>query len=116
MLRSAGLELTIVEDGGAAVAAVLDAERSGRPFGLVLMDMQMPVLDGYGATKALRAEGWHGAIVAVTAHSMSDERERCLAAGCDDYLSKPVDRAGLLATVARHLGTPTAEAPEAAQA
>ena len=103
VLRKAGAEVTVVENGAAAVEAAMAAAAAGMPFGVVLMDMQMPVMDGYEASRRLREQGYAGAIVALTANAMSGDRERCLEAGCDDYAAKPIDRKHLLATVAAHL-------------
>jgi signal transduction histidine kinase/CheY-like chemotaxis protein/HPt (histidine-containing phosphotransfer) domain-containing protein len=100
-LVSAGATVTIVPDGQQAVQEANGALLAGKSYDVILMDMQMPVLDGYGATSKLRQTGYRGPIVAITAHAMAGDRERCEAAGCDDYLSKPVDRMKLTATVAR---------------
>ena len=99
VLAKAGARVTVVDNGQEAFDTALTAAIAGTPFQVVLMDMQMPVLDGYTATQRLRAEGYQRPIIALTAHAMSDDREKCLAAGCDDYATKPIDRARLLELV-----------------
>ena len=102
-LRRAGLDVVIADDGREAVELARSNHAAGTPFDVILMDMQMPHLDGYGAASTLRGDGLTVPIVALTAHAMSDDREKCLVAGCTDYLSKPVNRNDLLATVHRHV-------------
>jgi signal transduction histidine kinase len=102
MLEQAGAVVTVVENGLAARDRTLEAWREDRPYEVVLMDMQMPIMDGYGATAALRQAGYRGPVVALTAHAMAEERQRCMNAGCDDYLAKPIDRAVLLEMVGRY--------------
>src|SRR6185295_13187798 len=97
-LRKAGAEVVIVGNGRAAVDMV-----KCQPFDLILMDMQMPELDGYVATSELRSLRCTLPIVALTAHAMSEDRDKCLAAGCTDYLTKPSEKQTLLAAVARYL-------------
>lgn len=96
VLRKAGATVDVVENGKDAVDRALAARASGRAFDVVLMDMQMPVMDGYAATRALRAAGYTGTIIALTAHAFAEERSKCLHAGCDEFASKPIDRAALL--------------------
>jgi len=103
ILTSAGAEVMIVENGRLACEEIQRAEREGTPFDLVFMDMQMPEMDGYTATRTLRAQGCTIPIVALTAHAIAGDRDRCLEAGCDEYLSKPVQRSVLLQT-ARQFG------------
>ncbi len=112
LLNKAGAEVTVVENGQQALKTALaappdggDAATTGRPFDLILMDMQMPIMDGYQATRRLRAYGYRGPIVALTAHAMAEDRQKCLDAGCDEYLSKPIDRTRLLSTLANLLKT-----------
>jgi PAS domain S-box-containing protein len=113
LLRKAGAEVEVVENGQLAVDAALRGTGAARPFDLVLMDMQMPVMDGYQATERLRARGYRGRIVALTAHAMKDDRQKCLDAGCDEYLSKPIDRERLLAVVAEEASKGRAKATSA---
>jgi PAS domain S-box-containing protein len=100
ILKKAGAKVTIVENGQLAVESTLDAVIAGDPFHVVLMDMQMPVLDGYGATALLRSKGYGGHIIALTAHAMDSDRAKCISAGCDDYATKPIDRPSLIQQIA----------------
>ncbi len=102
LLRKAGAQVSLADNGLIAVEQALAAVARGSAFDVIFMDMQMPELDGYGATARLRREGYQGTIVALTAHAMSGDRERCLSAGCTDFLTKPVDRARLIATLTRY--------------
>ncbi|MES2791459.1 MAG: ATP-binding protein [Planctomycetota bacterium] len=110
-LRKAGATVSAVDNGQLAVALALAEEASGTPFDLILMDMQMPVMDGYEATERLRAAGFRRPIVALTAHAMTNARERSIASGCNDHATKPIDRIDLLNMIRRHL-EPTDIPPE----
>jgi CheY-like chemotaxis protein len=102
-LRNAGLSVDVAGNGRVAVERVQAAATAQTPYDLVLMDMQMPEMDGYSATRALREAGYGGRIIALTAHAMKGDRERCMAAGCDEYAAKPIQRATLLQLMARFL-------------
>lgn len=110
-LQAAGMEVDVVDNGMLAVECALAADRNNRRYAVILMDMQMPEMDGYSAVAQLRHEHYSGRIVALTAHAMDGDREKCLAAGCDDYLSKPATRDQLLRAVAANLVTETSESP-----
>ena len=103
LLGETGMVITVADDGRQALAA-LDVLAS-RSFDAVLMDVQMPVMDGYEATRALRADPrWKDLpVIAMTANAMLGDREKALAAGMDDHVPKPVDVDKLFATLLRWL-------------
>ncbi|MDB5337711.1 MAG: sensor protein [Planctomycetaceae bacterium] len=104
-LRKAGATVSAVDNGELAVAMALAEEASGTPFDIILMDMQMPIMDGYQATEHLRAAGYRRPIIALTAHAMANDREKSMSVGCDDHATKPIDRNDLLNIVRKHAGT-----------
>lgn len=104
ILKKAGAESTAVENGQLACDEYESSVARGTPYDLILMDMQMPVLDGYAATRRLRELGCELPILAMTAHAMTGDRNNCIEAGCTDYISKPIQRDRFLATIAQHLG------------
>jgi signal transduction histidine kinase/ActR/RegA family two-component response regulator len=93
-IESSNAQLTIVENGADAVRQALNND-----YDLILMDIQMPGLDGYEAVRILRSSNYEKKIIALTAHTMKGEREKCLSAGFDGYLSKPVSQLKLLRTI-----------------
>jgi CheY-like chemotaxis protein/HPt (histidine-containing phosphotransfer) domain-containing protein len=114
MLAKRGFEVECAANGREALSML-----AVRPYALVFMDCQMPEMDGYAATRAIRSRE-HGEqrlpIVAMTAHAMKGDRERCLAAGMDDYLPKPLRPDELDAALERWLGTPAPETEQPAAA
>jgi len=108
LLEKQGHRVVVAGNGREALLALAKAPTNG--FDLILMDVQMPVMDGFEATAAIRAQekesGGHIPIVAMTAHAMKGDRERCLKAGMDFYISKPIRAAGLLELVEQCVGVP----------
>ncbi|HOK65899.1 MAG TPA: ATP-binding protein [Anaerohalosphaeraceae bacterium] len=98
LLEKEGLQAVVVENGQEALQAVLR-----EPFDLVLMDMQMPVMSGLEAAQAIRAKGLTLPIIALTALAMKGDDEKCLKAGCSDYLTKPIDRKALRQILQKYL-------------
>ena len=107
-LRRKGFDVLVAVDGRQGV----EAARTGAPD-LILMDMSLPVLDGWEATRQLKAalETRHIPVIALTAHAMAGDREKALAAGCDEYDTKPVEFARLLEKIQTLLAGPTVEEP-----
>ncbi len=95
-LRKAGAFVEIADNGQEALERFDAAAAAGQGFDLLLSDMQMPVMDGYTLTRTLRERGSKVPILAITAHAMAEDRARCVEAGCDAYLSKPIDRNALI--------------------
>jgi CheY-like chemotaxis protein len=107
LLQRAGASVTVAENGRLALGALCEAGdaaaplQSPCPFDLLLLDMQMPELDGYATASMLRQKGCDVPMIALTANALAGDRERCLAAGCDDYVRKPLERSVLLAACER---------------
>jgi signal transduction histidine kinase/ActR/RegA family two-component response regulator len=104
ILRKAGCEVEAVENGQNAIQQIRKAH-----YDVVLMDCQMPVMDGFEATaqiRAMRKPRGNIPIIAITAHAMKDDRQKCLDAGMDDYISKPVSRQALVSLINKHAGRP----------
>ncbi|MGZ3726826.1 MAG: response regulator, partial [Pseudobdellovibrio sp.] len=94
ILGRRGARITIAKNGAEGVEKAMSDD-----YDLVLMDLQMPVMDGYTATQTLRERGYNKPIIALTAHAMQDVRDKCIEAGCTDHLVKPINFAELIKTV-----------------
>lgn len=102
-VEKAGGQVTLTANGKEAIEAI--HQDQGSKIDLVLMDMQMPIMDGFEATKVLRSEGFGKPIIALTANAMKSDREDCLAAGCTDYASKPLVVDQLINLIAKYTQT-----------
>ena len=113
-LRKAGAEADVAENGLIALEMLDEAAANGRPYDLLLTDMQMPEMDGYELARSLRQRGSTLPIIALTAHAMAEDRQKCIDAGCNDYASKPIHKAALLEACGKWIGK--AVGPHAEQA
>lgn len=102
-LNEAGAEVFISDNGLTALDLALEAHQQGFPFDLILMDIQLPGLDGCQVTKKLREASYRGPIIAFTASEKIHSRQKCLEAGCDDYLTKPVAPKKLIGLMSLYL-------------
>lgn len=102
LIRRAGIEVILASNGEEAVEKALN-----EPVDLVLMDIQMPIMGGLDAARMLREKGFSKPITALTANAMKEDRDRCFAAGCDSFLSKPIHQRSLYALLSEHLGDAT---------
>ncbi|WZP00740.1 PAS domain S-box protein [Isosphaeraceae bacterium EP7] len=90
-LEMGGLEVSTAQNGQEAYEIALRSNADGLAFDVILMDMQMPILDGFEATRQLRMKGYEGPIVALTAFAFEEDREECIRYGCNDHVGKPID-------------------------
>lgn len=109
MLSKAGVQVTNAENGQVGMEMATDGE-----YDAILMDMQMPIMDGFQATTRLRQQGVTKPIIALTGHTTEQDRRRCLEAGCSDHLTKPLDAKGLLDALERAVAAAPSVSAEAA--
>ncbi|WP_372894438.1 response regulator [Stieleria sp.] len=105
IIDKAGGRVTEAEDGVLAIESVKQAAERGETFDLILLDMQMPNMNGYETARQLRQLGYAGPIIALTADAMQGDMNKCLQAGCNDYLSKPIDKSMMLEKIAAFVNT-----------
>ncbi len=113
ILRKAGHEVELADNGQIALEKASLAWDNAVPYDVILMDMQMPEMDGYTATARLRENHYDGWIIALTAHAMKSDREKCISAGCDDFATKPIDKKKLLDLIDQCLDQPRPQADAA---
>ncbi len=109
-LKRAGATVDLADNGLIALDMIEQAIADGHPYDMLVTDMQMPEMDGYTLATTLRQRGSTMPIIALTAHSMADDRQKCLDAGCDDYASKPINKRALLTTCATWINQPSQRA------
>jgi CheY-like chemotaxis protein len=102
-LTTPGFQVVGVANGRSALELATAAWKAGHPFDVILMDLEMPIIDGYEATRRLRNDGYPGPILSLSAHSADDYRQESLLAGCNDCLSKPIDWAQLAVVLRKYL-------------
>nr|WP_315852287.1 CheR family methyltransferase [Lignipirellula cremea] len=105
-IEQAGATVITAGNGQEGVDRIMQSQSNGERISVVLMDMQMPIMDGYTASRTVRNQGINLPIIALTANAMSEDREKCLEAGCTDFLTKPLDKRSLLEMIAKY-GTTT---------
>jgi PAS domain S-box-containing protein len=114
LLHRAGVEVVDAPDGRQALDELEQADRLGRPFDAVVLDVQMPVMDGFETVSRLRKLGFDLPVIALTAHAMEGDRDRILKAGFDDHLAKPIDGGALVRVLGRYIRMdPARRRPEA---
>jgi len=102
-LRKCGAEVDVADNGRVAWDKLVEAASQGRPYDLLLTDVQMPEVDGLTLARMVRASGSRIPMVALTAHAMTEDRDRCIEAGCDGFATKPIDVHELVPLCARLL-------------
>jgi PAS domain S-box-containing protein len=110
LLCTAGAKVEIAENGRIAVE-----KAESDSYDIILMDMNMPEMDGYEATRMLRSRGYDRPILALTANAMAEDKQCCLDAGCNDHLGKPIDRSQMIRSIAKHAGRTASEPAQAPQ-
>ena len=102
-LRETGLKIEIAPNGQIAFEKAMAGMHQGTPYDLILMDVQMPVKDGFTATLELRSNGYRGPVIALTANAMDRDRTKCLNAGCNDFVTKPIQMEKLFKAIGCYL-------------
>ena len=105
ILKKCGAQVSVASNGLEGRDTALAARSCDDPYDVILMDMQMPVMDGYTATRELREAGYDGPVIALTAHALEGDRQKCLDAGCNDFAAKPINMIRLITTIVNQLAS-----------